>query len=81
MTETTRTVYLAAGTPEAPRARAVIARFGITDGVNTEVLSGLSEGDQVITNVITAEELAASGSSGRPAANPFGGGRQTPRRF
>jgi RND family efflux transporter, MFP subunit len=81
VTETTRTVYLAAGTPEAPRARAVIARFGITDGVNTEVLSGLSEGDQVITNVITAEELAASGSSGRPAANPFGGGRQTPRRF
>ncbi len=78
--ETTRTVYLAAGSPEAPRARAVVARFGITDGVNTEVLSGLSEGDQVITNVITAEELAASGTSARPAANPFGGGPQ-PRRF
>lgn len=79
--ETTRTVYLAGGTPEAPRARAVVARFGITDGVNTEVLSGLSEGDEIITNVITAEELAASGGAGAQVANPFGGGRQNPRRF
>ena len=77
--ETTRTVYLVAGTPDAPRARAVVARFGITDGVNTEILAGLSEGDQVITNVITAEELAASGPVARPAANPFGG--TPPRRF
>ncbi len=76
--ETTRTIFLTAGTPEAPRAQAVNARFGITDGINTEVIAGLSEGDQVITNVISAQELAASRS--RPIANPFGGG-QPQRRF
>lgn len=72
--ETTRTVYRPAGDPEAPRAQAVVARFGITDGVNTEILSGVAEGDQLITNVITAEELAASGRGSAPSANPFGGG-------
>jgi HlyD family secretion protein len=77
--ESTRTVYVAEGTAEAPRARAVLARLGITDGLHTEVLSGLAEGAPVVTNVFTAEELAANGSTGRPANNPFGGGGQ--RRF
>jgi HlyD family secretion protein len=41
----TRTVYvLKDGQPEAVRVKA-----GSTDGENTEILSGLSEGDQVIT--------------------------------
>lgn len=78
--ESSRTVYRAAGTPEAPRAQAVNARFGITDGVNTEVLSGLAEGDTLIMNVISAEEMAAAGPVARPSANPFGGGGNQ-RRF
>jgi HlyD family secretion protein len=65
--ETTRTVYLPAGTPAIPRAQAVIARFGVTDGVNTEVLSGLDENASVIVSVIEAAEIAAA-----PAASPFG---------
>lgn len=66
--EKIQTVYLVAGAPEVPRAQAVEARFGITDGVNTEVLSGLEENARVITSTIQAAELAAS-----PAAkNPFG---------
>ena len=68
--ETTRTVYLPAGTPAAPRAQAVVARFGITDGVNTEVLSGLNENDAIITTTIDAAELSASGASNN---NLFGG--------
>jgi HlyD family secretion protein len=79
-TETIRTVYRPAGTPSAPRAQAVVARFGVTDGVHTEILSALAEGDQLITNVITAEELAAEGRTFPPSTtNPFGGGNQ--RRF
>lgn len=85
-TETTRTVYRPAGTPEAPRAQAVVARFGITDGVNTEILSGLSEKDELITNVITAEELKSAAASRSGGNNPFaapagGGGGGGGRRF
>jgi HlyD family secretion protein len=65
--ETTRTVYLPAGTPDAPRAQAASVRFGITDGVNTEVISGLDENTGVIVSVIEAAELATT-----PAASPFG---------
>lgn len=79
--ETTRTVYKPAGTPEAPRAQAVNARFGITDGQNTELISGLAENDKLVTSTIDAEELAASAGSGRPANNPFGAPAGGGRRF
>jgi HlyD family secretion protein len=77
-TEIVRVVYLPDGTPAAPRARPVEARFGISDGIYSEVLSGLSAGDELITNVISAEELNGAGPA-RAAANPFNGGG--PRRF
>jgi HlyD family secretion protein len=75
-TETTQTVYLVAGTAEAPRAQAVSARFGISDGVNTEILSGLEEGAKVITSTIEAAELATG-----PARNPFAPAPSERRRF
>lgn len=75
-TETTRTVYRPAGEPNAPRAQAVDVRLGITDGVNTEVISGLAERDLVITSTIEAAELAA-----RPANNPFASPTPAGRRF
>jgi len=44
-------------------------KTGITDGVFTEVLSGLDEGDKVVTG------LAFGGVVSAPSANPFGGPR------
>src|SRR5260370_3368797 len=64
-----RTVYVLSGS----RPHAVQIRAGISDGVMTEVVDGLKEGDRVVTAELTATAAAAS-----PPANPFGGG---PRRF
>src|SRR5881227_2842848 len=60
-----RTVYLLSG----GRPQPVQIKTGISDGIVTEVMEGLKEGDRVIT-----AELASKS----PAANPFSGG---PRRF
>jgi HlyD family secretion protein len=65
-----RTVYvLAAG---ASKPTAVTIKTGISDGITTEVLEGLKEGDRVVTG------MSESGAAPTPATNPFGGGQ---RRF
>lgn len=65
-----RTVYvLPSG---GGKATAVTIKTGISDGVTTEVLEGLKEGDRVVTG------MTESGAAATPASNPFGGG---PRRF
>ena len=72
----TRTVYLMPANrnpedPEASKLKPVQVKVGISDGVNTEVLEGLNEGDQVVVGVITPSDAQGA----RPgAANPFGGG-------
>ena len=51
-------------------------RTGITDGVNTEVVEGLAEGDAVVSNVSLPGAPAAAAQPGA-AGNPFqtrGGG-------
>lgn len=53
--------------------KAAQIRTGITDGIATEVVEGLKEGDELITGIILPE-----GEAGKPATNPFGGGM---RRF
>ena len=63
-----RTVYVLSG----GRPRPVQIKTGISDGVVTEVVEGLKEGDRVIT-----AELASKASAASTPANPFGG----PRRF
>src|SRR6266545_217144 len=64
-----RTVYvLSVGRP-----RPVQIKTGISDGVVTEVIEGLKEGDRVVT-----AELSSKSPAGSPPANPFSGG---PRRF
>jgi HlyD family secretion protein len=65
-----RTVYVLA--PGAAKPAAVTIKTGISDGIATEILEGLKEGDRVVTGV-TESNAAAT-----PATNPFGGGR---RRF
>jgi len=62
-----RTVYVLLGNRPQPTQ----IKTGISDGVVTEVLEGLKEGDRVVT-----AELNAAASS--PASNPFGGSRRFP---
>jgi HlyD family secretion protein len=64
-----RTVYLLSG----GRPQPVQINTGISDGIVTEVMEGLKEGDRVIT-----AELASKSPAASPPANPFSGG---PRRF
>src|SRR5438132_1196485 len=67
-----RTVYVL---PTAGgRPRPVQIRTGISDGVVTEVIEGLKEGDRIIT-----AELASKSPAASPPPNPFsGGGRRFP---
>ncbi|HUZ06621.1 MAG TPA: efflux RND transporter periplasmic adaptor subunit [Candidatus Paceibacterota bacterium] len=51
--------------------KAVQVKTGITDNINTEVLSGLNEGDPVVTG-LAIPGLTSSGQT----RNPFAGGRR-----
>ncbi len=64
-----RTVYLLSGSQPTP----VQIKTGISDGVLTEVIEGLKEGDRVVTAEMTPKSQPPS-----TPANPFSGGR---RRF
>ncbi len=67
-----RTVYRLVGTGPNARPEAVNATLGISDGTGTEVIEGLSEGDQIITSV-----FSPGGTAGpQRSSNPFGGGRR-----
>jgi HlyD family secretion protein len=69
-----RTVYLVAGDEHAPALKPVQIRTGITDGIATEIVEGLKEGDQIVSGVSNPDSADAGG------ANPFGGPFQRPRR-
>ncbi len=83
---TIRTVYVLepqTGDDKAkPALRAVTVRLGVTDGSNYEVLSGIKEGDVVITGVkggsIPEPGMTRSPLSG--GGSPFGGGGRPPGR-
>jgi HlyD family secretion protein len=68
-TTSERTVYVLSGSRPAP----VQIKTGISDGVVTEVVQGLKEGDRVVTAEMTAKSPPAS-----TPANPFSGGRRFP---
>src|SRR5580765_3360772 len=65
-----RTVYVLASGSSKPAP--VTIKTGISDGVTTEVLEGLKEGDRVVTG------MTESGAASTPASNPFGGGPRRP---
>jgi HlyD family secretion protein len=85
----TRTLYLVETTEElggtkSQRLIPVEVRLGITDGTSTEIKSGLKEGDEVATGLLTPLPAAAPGgapSSGpvNPFAPPRPGGAPTRR--
>jgi HlyD family secretion protein len=65
-----RTVYVLPFGVSRPQPRQI--KTGISDGILTEVVEGLKEGDRVVT-----AELGSTTAAPSPPANPFGG----PRRF
>jgi HlyD family secretion protein len=68
---TERTVYVlpsGAGRPQPAQIKT-----GISDGIVTEVVEGLKEGDRVVT-----AELSSAMAAPSPATNPFGGSRRFP---
>src|SRR2546426_6117391 len=66
-----RTVYVLPSGASRPQPAQI--KTGISDGIMTEVIEGLKEGDRVVT-----AELSSAMAAPSPPANPFGGG---PRRF
>ncbi len=62
------TVYVLVNEPsgQEPKLKAVEIKTGITDNINTEVLSGLKEGDQLVTGLAIPGMNTDSG-----AKNPF----------
>ncbi len=71
-----RTVYTLTRTKDSPQPQLTPARIrtGINDGISTEVIEGLKEGDEVVIGAL----IPQNESDSQPASNPFGGGR---RRF
>jgi HlyD family secretion protein len=67
---TERTVYVLASGASKPTA--VTIKTGISDGITTEVVEGLKEGDRVVTT------MTENSSSDAPATNPFSGPRRRP---
>jgi HlyD family secretion protein len=61
-----RTVYILADKNDPTKIKPVQVKVGISDGVYTEVIDGLNEGDQVVTG------LSQPDSAG-PQSNPYGG--------
>jgi HlyD family secretion protein len=62
------TVYVLSGKGADAKLQAVQIKTGISDGISTEVVSGLAEGAQVVTGA------ALTGAPALKAANPLGGG-------
>ena len=62
------TVYVLSGAGDDAKLQALQIRTGISDGISTEVLSGLDEGAQVVTGMLVTGVQTAG------ASNPFGGG-------
>src|SRR6266550_3557324 len=66
-----RTVYVLPSGANRPEPRQI--KTGISDGIVTEVVEELKEGDRVVT-----AELASTAAGPSPPANPFGGSRRFP---
>ncbi|HWA24684.1 MAG TPA: efflux RND transporter periplasmic adaptor subunit [Lacunisphaera sp.] len=71
VTVTTRTVYRLPGGNKLATPEPVAIKVGITDGITSEVVDGLKEGDVVITGLASATVTDAQQG---PVRNPFGGG-------
>ncbi|MEO6992831.1 MAG: efflux RND transporter periplasmic adaptor subunit [Lacunisphaera sp.] len=68
----TRTVYRLPGGNKLAQPESVTVKVGITDGIASEILDGVAEGDVLITSVTVANPTKTAA----PTSNPFGGGRR-----
>ncbi len=66
------TVYVLTGTNDTAKLQAVQIRTGITDGISTEVISGLDEGAPVVTGVVSAGSPAVTTSGSFRGGGGFG---------
>jgi HlyD family secretion protein len=62
------TVYVQTGVGKDVKLQATQVRTGITDGIDTEVVSGLDEGAQVVTGIVSTSPVITT------SPNPLGGG-------
>ncbi len=69
---TTRTLYRLLKSAQTPELEAVVVKTGITDGIHTEIIDGLQEGDVVVTSIYVAGDTASNNQQTQ-ARNPFGG--------
>jgi HlyD family secretion protein len=78
-TVVTRTLYkLTDGADGEKKIEPLSVKLGISDGFSTEVLSGLSDGDTILTGVIMPGAAAAAAAGPGGMNNPFqGGGRSS----
>ena len=67
------TVYVLSGQGHDVTLKPIQIRTGISDGIYTEVVSGLKEGDQIVTSSFM---VGSSGSKPSSSSNPFGGFRR-----
>jgi HlyD family secretion protein len=72
----TRTVYImpkngGGEKRENVKPAPVQIRVGISDGINTEVLEGLNEGDQIVTGVLTTGDSAAASAGSEYEKGPL----------
>jgi len=73
----TRTVFrLVSKDPAKPLFEPVTVKLGISDSISTEIIEGLSEGDQVLTAVLSGISMPSAGG----APNPFSGRMSGPGR-
>lgn len=79
----TRTIYIIGKTvsptgKEISVPKPISVKLGISDGLYTEVLEGLKEGDMVITGINQTGPAKVAGAQ-TPTSSPFGGGGFRPR--
>ncbi len=74
-TQRGQSVVLKAGPTPTDKPQPVTIQTGLTDGKQTEVVSGLAEGDKILIKTFSAGQLSA-GSAGK---NPFAPARPTPK--
>jgi HlyD family secretion protein len=69
----TRTIYrLISTNPAKPELEAVQVKLGISDGMATEIIEGVNEGDLIVTSVVMPNAKGAASGAANPA-NPFSG--------
>jgi HlyD family secretion protein len=73
---TTRNVFVLVGSdPKTARIKQVSVKLGITDGIYTEVLDGLQEGDVLVTGIaLPGGAAATTAAASSPFSQPRGPG-------